>query len=125
MWYNKNRGGIVLFDIKKLKKPNVVPDNILALIKRRRLQLIVHSCIYYRLNNNIIEDFKYDSWARELAKLHKKYGVVKINCYDSYFEDWVEGACKTYTGFKLPITDNKIIAIALRLLEYHNEYKKI
>lgn len=125
MWYNNYRGGVMLFDIKNIKKSTVVPDNILALIKRRRLQLIVHSCIYYRLNSNIIEDFKYDSWAKELAKFHKKYGVVKINCYDDYFQDWVDDVCKTYTGFQLPITDTKIIAIATSLLEYHNEHKKI
>ena len=44
-----------LFDIKKLaKKEPTIPEDIKILIKRRRLQLIVHSCIYYRLNDNLI-----------------------------------------------------------------------
>ena len=69
-----------LFDIKKLaKKGPTIPEDIKILIKRRRLQLIVHSCIYYRLNDNLISDATYDKWARELAKLHQKYGVIKIN----------------------------------------------
>lgn len=39
-----------LFDIKNLaKKEPTIPEDIKLLIKRRRLQLIVHSCIYYRL----------------------------------------------------------------------------
>ena len=79
-----------LFDIKKLaKKEPTIPEDIKILIKRRRLQLIVHSCIYYRLNDNLISDATYDKWARELAKLHQKYGVIKISCYDEFFSDYV------------------------------------
>ena len=77
-----------LFDIKKLaKKEPTIPEDIKILIKRRRLQLIVHSCIYYRLNDNLISDATYDKWARELARLHQKYGVIKISCYDEFFSD--------------------------------------
>lgn len=115
---------MTLFDIKKLvKKDPTVPEDIKALIKRRRLQLIIHSCIYYRLNNNLITDATYDKWARELAKLHQKYGVIKINCYDEYFNDWVFALGKTYSGFQLPINNSEIIALAGDLISY--EHKKV
>lgn len=115
-----------LFDLKIIKKPdNTVPEDIKSLIRRRRLQVIVHSCIYYRLNNNLISDFQYDRWSKELAKLHKKYGVIKIGCYDEYFEDWIFELGKTYSGFKLPINDLKIIGIAEDLVKtYEGRNKK-
>lgn len=114
-----------LFDLKIIKKPdNTVPEDIKSLIRRRRLQVIVHSCIYYRLNNNLISDFQYDSWSKELAKLHKKYGVIKINCYDEYFEDWIFELGKTYSGFKLPINDLKIIGIAEDLVKTYERRKR-
>lgn len=118
---------MALFNIKSIKKVEnaSLPDDVKSLIRRRRLQVIVHSCIYYRLNNNLIPDYQYDSWGKELARLHKKYGVVKIGCYDSYFSDWVEKPGNTYTGFKLPINDNKIIALATDLVKQANEHKKI
>ncbi|SRR5574344_942495 len=85
-------------------------------IKQLRRQMIVHSCLYYRLNTNLISDFDYDSRAKELAFLHKKFPqYMKIGVYDEYFTDWVAGEATTYSGFKLPINDPQIIAIAERL----------
>lgn len=115
---------VSLFDLKIIKKPDIVPEKIKDLIRRRRLQVIVHSCIYYRLNNNLISDFQYDKWSKELAKLHKQYGVIKINCYDEYFEDWIFELGKTYSGFKLPINDLKIIGIAEDLIKTAEGKKK-
>ena len=45
------------------------------LTKRRRMQMLLHSCIYYELNENIIPDDTYDKWATELAELlpHSTY----------------------------------------------------
>lgn len=44
-------------------------EEIKELIKRRRRQILVHSCLYYRLASNIISDFQYDCWGKELGKL--------------------------------------------------------
>ena len=43
-----------------------------ALIKRRRLNVMIHSCIYYVLDQNIISDDLWDKWAKELQELMKK-----------------------------------------------------
>ena len=42
---------------------------IASKIKRRRLQLLVNSCIYYNMDNNIISDAQWDKWAKELVAL--------------------------------------------------------
>lgn len=39
-----------------------------ALIKRRRLQILVHSIIYYRFSDNIIDDATWSAWALELEE---------------------------------------------------------
>ena len=35
-------------------------------IQQRRLQLLIHSCIYYEFNQNLISDKQWDEWAKEL-----------------------------------------------------------
>lgn len=44
---------------------------IAQLILQRRLQMLVHSYIYYKLNDNIISDSTWSKWAVELADLQK------------------------------------------------------
>ncbi len=48
-------------------------ENIKSLIRRRRFQLLVHSYIYYRLNQCVIPNWKFDMWAKELIVLQEKY----------------------------------------------------
>lgn len=85
---------------------------IADLIQRRRYQLLIHSCIYYQLHSNIVEDYQWDSWARELVELQKNYPKIseKVMLYE-YFEDF-DGS----TGFDLPIEEDWVIAIAHKLL---------
>ena len=74
-------------------------EKIKELIKRRRLQMLVHSCIYYELNDNIWSDDKWQACADELQKLQTDYPhLCKIDCWDKEFEDW-DGA----TGTHLPL----------------------
>ena len=49
----------------------VVKQTIEEKIKQRRLQILVHSFIYYDLNENIISDDKWSQWAKELVFLKK------------------------------------------------------
>ena len=48
-------------------------DAIVSLIERRRRQLLVHSYIYYELNDSIISDDTWSKWAVELEELQRKY----------------------------------------------------
>ena len=62
---------------------------IAELIQQRRYQMLIHSCIYYHLNQNIISDKKWDEWARELRDLQNQYPKIseQVILYDE-FKDW-------------------------------------
>lgn len=70
------------------------------LIKRRRLQMIIHSTAYYEFNTEFISDDKWQEWANELADLLKKYPNEYSDRFDRYFEGW-DGT----TGYHLPYRD--------------------
>lgn len=81
-------------------------------IKQRRAQMLVHSCIYYELNDNIVSDHKWQEWADELEKLQKENPqLLNIGFYDQHFQDW-DGA----TGNHLPHRDSWVYNKALYLL---------
>ena len=42
-------------------------------IQQRRVQMLVHSYIYYLMDDNIVADHKWSAWATELADLQNKY----------------------------------------------------
>jgi len=88
-------------------------DNIAELIQQRRLQMLVHSCIYYHLNRNIISDRQWDKWARELVELQSKYPEIskKVIWYEA-FKDW-----DASTGAFLPITDEWVVQKAHYVLK--------
>lgn len=101
-----------------------VPAAIVSLIRRRRLQILVHSCIYYRFNTNIIPDHQYDEWGKQLVELQRKHGVIKIDCYDKEFEEWQPVEGNSFSGFRLPIWEEKIISLAERLIKANAEFEK-
>ena len=45
---------------------------IAELIYQRRLQMLVHSYLYYKASQPIITDHKWDEWAKELKELQEK-----------------------------------------------------
>ena len=72
---------------------------IADLIQKRRLQLLIHSCIYYELNANVISDKQWDEWAKELLELQEDYPEIsKKVCMYEDFKDW-----DASTGAFLPI----------------------
>lgn len=80
-------------------------------IQQRRLQMIVHSAIYYELDDNIVDDATWARWAKELVKLQEEYPEVADKViYAKEFKDF-DGS----TGFHLP-RDEKIMAKANWLL---------
>lgn len=62
----------MLFDAKE----SLIEDPILSHIRRRMLQVWVHSYIYYELDTNIISDIMWDKWSKELCELKEKYPDV-------------------------------------------------
>lgn len=83
------------------------------LIKRRRYQILVHSCIYYEYDTNLIPDWKYDKWAHELAELQQKHPrIAAKQPYAEAFKDY-DGS----TGAFLPIHDANIQITAKMLVE--------
>ena len=70
-------------------------------IRRYRLQMIVHSVIYYRLNDNIISDQQWSEWALELENLQTRYPDIASECpLADAFEDFDHS-----TGENLPLDD--------------------
>lgn len=82
------------------------------LINRRRRQILVHSCLYYRLGTQLIDDYTFDRWAQELVELQRKRPDIAANCV--YADAFVE--FDGSTGFDLPYHLPEIEAVALRLL---------
>lgn len=124
---------MALFEIKpKPKKapykPEFIKPNqfttaelpIASLIQRRRLQMLVHSCIYYDLDGNLITDKQFDDWGRELVKLQEDYpDIAKRICYAEAFKDW-----DASTGAFLPLKDEWVVRKAKQLLKIKNENEK-
>ena len=85
-------------------------------VKRLRSQMLVHSCIYYRLDDSLITDHEWMQRAQTLAKLQEvikaKAGHCSIGWYDDAFEDW-DGS----SGFQLPLADPWVVSKARHLLE--------
>ena len=91
-----------------------------SLINRRRRQVYVHSCIYYRFNTSIVEDHLWDKWARELVELQKTYpDIAKTVPFADIFDSF-DGS----TGFNLPLDNNCVINKALQLLRIHKTFVK-
>lgn len=83
------------------------------LILRRRLQVLVHSCLYYYFNHSLVSDRQWQSWADELVSLQEKYPLTSERVdYHQAFKNF-DGT----TGFDLPITNPEIIRKAQQLLK--------
>lgn len=82
-------------------------------IKQRRTQMLVHSYLYYELDDIIIDDHKWQEWADELVELHKQ--KADIGFYDEAFSDWT-GASGAFLPF-----DDWVKEKAKKLLQYKGE----
>lgn len=70
-----SKGWVILVDT------NFMSDSaIKELIGRRRRQILVHSVIYYKLNENLIDDATWSRWALELEELQKHYPQLAMQC---------------------------------------------
>lgn len=100
-----------------LTEAGVEADEIRTLILRRRLQVLVHSCLYYVFNENLISDSTWSAWARELVELQRKYPSIAARVdYAKEFQDF-----DASTGFQLPTRNFEIMAKAQYLLDIRKE----
>jgi hypothetical protein len=101
------------FDTPEEKPPTCVYVQTPAeKIKQRRAQMLIHSCIYYELDDNIVSDHQWQAWADELQELQSKHPeLIEMGFYDQYFKDW-DGA----TGAHLPHRDRWVYNKALFFL---------
>lgn len=116
-----------LFAVAKGKKEPPKPEkkvctnsHIYELIRQRRLQMLVHSCIYYRLNTSLITDKEFDTWARELKRLQEENPDIssQVEWYNE-FKDW-DGT----TGFHLPLNHPWVLSTAYMLLNYDERRRR-
>lgn len=101
--------------------PRIIEEDrtdIAERITRRRRQVLIHSIIYYRLNDNIISDDKWAEWALELENLQKQYPDIASKCpYAEGFEGFDHS-----TGMSLPLEDSWAVNKAMQLLEWKNKH---
>lgn len=62
-------------------------------IRQRRRQMLVHSYIYYELDDNIVSDAQWAKWAKELEQLQRDYPKesAEVEEYEQ-FKDWDESS---------------------------------
>lgn len=76
--------------------------------------MLVHSCLYYRMGEQIVSDTKFDEWAYELVELQSTYPEEsKKGVYHEFFADF-DGS----TGFHLPTGNPEVYGKALQILDY-------
>lgn len=91
--------------------------DIKARIRQRRAQMLVHSCIYYELNDSVVSDDQWQKWADELERLQREHPeFTKIGFFDWEFRDWT-GA----TGAHLNHREPWVLAKAKYVLETFNK----
>lgn len=73
-------GPYMKFTIKNGGEPVITTTQIKELISRRRRQVLVHSVIYYKLNDNLIDDATWSKWALELEELQNRYPKIAADC---------------------------------------------
>lgn len=72
-------------------------------IQQRRLQMLVHSYIYYELDKNIVSDSVWSKWAMELVRLQNENPKIsKQVVYFEQFKDW-DGSTGAYLQYDLSI----------------------
>jgi hypothetical protein len=81
-------------------------------IRQRRAQMLVHSFIYYELDDCLVDDHTWQAWADELKQLQDTFGGA-IGYYDEAFKGWTGAG-----GSHLPLRDPAIMSKATRLLNY-------
>lgn len=95
-------------------------NDIREIITRRRNQILVHSAIYYKYNQNVISDLQFDKWCNELVDLQQKYPNEASLCvHHDCFKDF-DGS----SGFDLDYHTPQILNAAHRVMYLHKKMKE-
>ncbi|WP_443794448.1 DNA ligase LigA-related protein [Dialister hominis] len=90
-------------------------EQLKCLIERRQRQILVHSIIYYKYDQNIISDYTWSKWAKELYEMQRANpDIAKDTVLYDIFKDFDYS-----TGSNLPIDHEWGNAIANRLMHYY------
>lgn len=90
-------------------------ESLRELINRRRRQFLVHCYLYYELGVSIIDDATFDSIAKELYELQKKYpDVAAAMEYDNI----CSGLDDSLSGYYIKYYPPEIKSRAVSLLAY-------
>lgn len=91
-----------------------------TLIERRRRQILIHSCIYYEFNDNILEDYQYDAFAKELKQLVKDNPKeAQQALFNDEFKQWDKSDCPS--GYDLPYNNAWVRDKAIYLMRLRDE----
>lgn len=92
-------------------------DRIKALITQRRYQVLIHSIIYYKMDDNIVSDDAWAKWALELEQLQNEYPDIASQCpYAEGFKEFDHS-----TGMNLPLDDPWAVGKAKQLLAWRDK----
>lgn len=95
-----------------MNKTDEEKQSIAEFINRRRRQLLVHSILYYEMNENIITDAQWTKWAVELEEIQNKHPDIAAEGYHAEaFKNFEHSS-----GFNLPLNDPYAINKARQLL---------
>lgn len=87
-----------------------------AQIERYQQLFLVHSFLYYKLNESIISDEQYDQWCRVLLNLQRSHpDEARVSRYWELCKD-LDDSC---SGFYISQYPEEIQEIALRVLYIH------
>ena len=87
------------------------------LINYWRWYIVIHSCIYYELNDSVITDAEWDEAAKKLVKITKRTPQIAEECvFAKEFKDF-DGS----TGYHLPLKNERVLAKARLLIEQRNK----
>jgi hypothetical protein len=92
---------------------------IIELINRRRHQVIIHATLYYKLNETLWSDEKYDQAVRELVKLQREHPQEAEKAkFHKEFLEWDDGSeCPSAFGLG-PIGAPWTLKMCQSLLDY-------
>lgn len=83
--------------------------------------MLVHSCIYYKMDQNIISDAQWSRWGTELADLQNRYPEISKQVrWAEAFEDW-DGS----SGAFLPLDDPWVVNKAQQLLHHQGNTEQV